>query len=174
MKNATEEFERDRRSPSARAVAVLFLLLSGSARAGGSDHIYVAPPPPAVFPSQPPGPDVTKPYYYQNQHPLNTNEQLQLKAYQNQLYWQQQNLQQKQSTQFLTPDEQQRLSQTQREADRVNSMLAPSIGAPPGSQAAPPAATAGGSPPIPSFGTPAVSLPPPGLSVGPSPMIPAR
>jgi hypothetical protein len=95
-------------------------------------------------------PDVTKPYYFQPPPAnLNSLNQLQLKDYRDQLYWQQQNLQRQQSQGILPPDQQRVLNQTQQESGRVNSLLAPSL-----------------TTPLPS--------PPVGITVGPAPLIPAR
>jgi len=95
--------------------------------------------------------DVTKPYYF-NPAPatLSPGDRSQLRSYQNQLYWQQRKLEQTRPNGLLTPDEQRRIEETEREADRVNSLLAPSLRAP------------------------AVVLPPPQLRVGPSPQIPPK
>jgi hypothetical protein len=80
---------------------------------------------------------------------LSTTQQLQLKAYRNQLSAQQRDLLIQQSHGPLTPNQQQRLYQTRQETNRVNRMLAPT--------------------PAPTF-----TLPSPGLSVGPPPLIPTH
>ena len=95
-------------------------------------------------------PDVTKPYYYRPPPSnLNSMDELRLKAYRNQLYWQQQDLRLRQSSRPLIPEQQRILNQTQQESDRVNSLLAPSLKTP-----------------LPSPGA--------GTTVLPPPLIPAR
>ena len=111
-------------------LAALMLLPPASpALAGGPQGLDITKQVP-VAPG-PHGPDVTKPYYYQPppSH-LNTLDQLQLKAYRDQLYFQQQNLQLKQSSKLLNPEQQRILNQTQQESGRINSLLAPSLTTP--------------------------------------------
>jgi hypothetical protein len=119
-----------------------------SAIAGGSDRLGVFSGPllqPGVT-----QPDLTKPYYYQPPPSnLNSIDELRLRAYRNQLYWQQQDLRLRQSAKPLTPEQQRILNQTQKESDRVNSLLAPSLKTP-----------------LPSPGA--------GTTVLPPPLIPAR
>jgi hypothetical protein len=140
------------------AVLLCWLTLSSvSAIAGGSDHlgVFSVPPPPIgnLSGMNEPGltqPDVTKPYYYQPPPSnLNTMDELRLKAYRDRLYWQQQNLQVRQSSRTLTPDQQRVLNQTRHESDRVNSLLAPAL-----------------TTPLPSPGV--------GITVLPPPLIPTR
>ncbi len=128
-----------RRDRIAWAALLCWLALSPvSAIAAGSDHLGIFSAPPLLRPTTGnpsgvnglglTGPDVTKPYYYQPRPSnLNSLDQLRLKAYRDQLYWQQQNLQLQQSSRILTPDQQRVLNQTQQESDRVNSALAPSL-----------------------------------------------
>jgi hypothetical protein len=80
---------------------------------------------------------------------LSNTQQLQLKAYRDQLNAQQRDLLIQQSHAPLTPNQQQRLYQTQQESNRVNRMLTPA--------------------PAPAF-----TLPSPGLRVGPPPLIPTH
>jgi hypothetical protein len=81
-----------------------------------------------AFAGGPEGRDVTKPYFYRPvPEGLNDNDRLRLKTYRDQLYWQQQSLQLRQSTSRLTPDQQRRLNQTRQESDRINSLLGPSL-----------------------------------------------
>ena len=91
--------------------------------------------------------DVTNPSYF-NPAPqtLSNSQQLQLKAYRNQLNQQQQDLQIQQSHGLLTPNQQQRMYQTQQESNRVNQMLSQPSG-------------------------PVFTMPAPSLSVGPPPLI---
>jgi hypothetical protein len=114
---------------------VLMVSVPMGAQAAGSDHVpFIAVPPPAVdtgaptiaVPGGPGQLDVTKPYYY-NPPPqsLSNTDQLQLKAYRDQLYWQQRELELQQSQKVLTPNQQQRLYQTQQESNRVNQLLTP-------------------------------------------------
>ncbi len=135
-------------------------LLPVSAIAGGSDHLGVFSVPPPLPPPvgnlsavNGPGltePDVTKPYYYQPPPSnLNTIDKLRLKAYRDRLYWQQRNLQVRQSSRILTPDQQRVLNRTRQESDRVNSLLRPAL-----------------TNPLPS--------PPAGITILPPPIIPAR
>ena len=93
---------------------------------------------------------MTKPYFYQPAPgSLNETDRLRLNTYRDQLYWQQQSLQLRQSTRQLTPDQQQRLNQTRQESDRVKSLLSPGIG-------------------------PALGEMPVQTTIGPPPLIPAR
>jgi len=141
------------------AALLCWLALSAvSAIAGGSDRlgVFSGPvPPTATNPGgvNQPGvtaPDVTKPYFYQPPPKnLNSMDELRLKAYRDQLYWQQQNLRLRQSSNPLTPEQQRVLNQTQQESDRANTLLAPSL-----------------TTPLPSPGV--------GTTVLPPPLIPAR
>jgi len=125
--------------------------------AAGSDHgpliVVPAPMPDTGAPTVPvpggPGQgDVTNPSYFSNPpQTLSNSQQLQLKAYRNQLNQQQQNLQIQQSQGLLTPNQQQRMYQTQQELGRVNQMLTPPAG-------------------------PVFTMPSPSLGVGPPPLIP--
>jgi len=135
------------------------LLASSQALAAGSDHgvPFISVPAPAAMPDTgaatvpvPGGPgqgDVTNPSYF-NPAPqtLSNSQQLQLKAYRNQLNQQQQDLQIQQSQGLLTPNQQQRMYQTQQESNRVNRMLSQPSG-------------------------PVFTMPAPSLSVGPPPLI---
>jgi hypothetical protein len=106
--------------------------------------------PPMTFAGGPGGQDVTKPYFYRPApERMNETDLLRLKNYRDQLYWQQQSLQIKQSTTPLTPIQQQRLNQIRLESARVNTLLKPSLGQP-----------------LPS--------PPVQTTIGPLPLIPAR
>jgi hypothetical protein len=80
---------------------------------------------------------------------LSKTDQLRLKAYRDQLAAQQRDLLLQQSRGRLTPNQQQRLYQTQQESSRVNQMLTPA--------------------PTPTF-----TMPSPALSVGPPPLIPTH
>jgi len=149
------------RGKTVSAALLCWLVLSAvSAIAGGSDHlgVFSIPPPLPLAVGNPGGanqpgvtaPDVTKPYYYQPPPKnLNSMDELRLKAYRDQLYWQQQNLRLRQSSKPLTPEQQRVLNQTQQESDRANTLLAPSL-----------------TTPLPSPGV--------GTSVLPPPLIPAR
>jgi len=98
----------------------------------------------------PEGQDAAKPYFYQPApQGLNETDQLRLKNYSDQLYWQQQRLQLKQSASRLTPDQQRVLNQTTQESDRVNTLLRPSLG-------------------------PSPARSPVQTTIGPPPLIPAR
>jgi hypothetical protein len=147
-------------NPWLAALLALVLLPSTQALAAGSDHggvPFIAVPAPAAMPDTgaatvpvPGGPgqgDVTNPTYF-NPAPqsLSNSQQLQLKAYRNQLNQQQQNLQIQQSQGLLTPNQQQRLYQTQQESNRVNQLLSQPSG-------------------------PVFTMPSPSLSVGPPPLI---
>jgi hypothetical protein len=141
------------------AALLCWLVLSAvSAIAGGSDRLGVFSGPVSPTATNPGGvnqpgvtqPDVTKPYYYQPRpNNLNSMDELRLKTYRDQLYWQQQNLRLRQSSRPLNPQQQRILNQTQQESDRVNSLLAPSLKTP-----------------LPSPGV--------GTTVLPPPLIPAR
>jgi len=80
---------------------------------------------------------------------LGNTQQRQLKAYRDQLDQQRRDLLLQQAHGPLTPNQQQRLYQTQQESSRVNQLLTPRS-------------------------TPTFTLPSPGLSVGPPPLIPAQ
>ena len=93
---------------------------------------------------------MTKPYFYQPAPgSLDATDRLRLNTYRDQLYWQQQGLQLRQSTRQLTADQQQRLNQTTQESDRVKSLLSPGKG-------------------------PALGQMPGQTTIGPPPLIPAR
>ena len=139
------------------ALAALLLLFSIPASAGGSDRgpLITVPVPDtgAATVPVPGGPgqgNVVNPSLL-NPAPqnLSNTDQLRLKAYRDQLYQQQRDLQIQQSQKPLTANQQQRLYQTQQESNRVNQMLTPRS-------------------------TPTFTLPSPGLSVGPPPLIPAH
>jgi hypothetical protein len=139
------------------ALAALLLLSSAPAFAGGSDRgpLITVPVPDtgAATVPVPGGPgqgNVVNPSLL-NPAPqnLSTTDQLRLKAYRDQLDQQQRSLMIQQSQKPLTANQQQRLYQTQQESSRVNQMLTPRT-------------------------APTFTLPSPGLSVGPPPMIPAH
>src|SRR5262249_37418572 len=123
-KTNIQSMSRERSSRWLRAALIAPALLASaslSAWAAGSDHVpFIDVPPPAVdtgaptiaVPGGPGQLDVTKPYYY-NPPPqsLSNTDQLQLKAYRDQLYWQQRELELQQSQKVLTPNQQQRLYQ---------------------------------------------------------------
>jgi hypothetical protein len=145
-------------NPWLAALVALVLLPSSQALAAGPDDrgvpfISVPAPMPdtgAATVPVPGGPglgDVTNPSYL-NPAPqnLSSSQQLQLKAYRNQLNQQQQDLQIQQSRGLLTPNQQQRMYQTQQESNRVNQMLTQPSG-------------------------PVFNMPAPSLSVGPPPLI---
>jgi len=150
-------------NPWLAALLALVLLPSSQALAAGSDHggvPFISVPAPAAMPDTgaatvpvPGGPglgDVTNPSYF-NPTPqnLSNSQLLQLKAYRNQLNQQQQDLQLQQSQGLLTPNQQQRMYQTQQEQVRVNQILTRPSG-------------------------PVFTLPSPSLSVGPPPLIPTH
>lgn len=141
------------------ALLALSILPWSQGLAAGSDHgpliIVPAPMPDTGAPTVPvpggPGQgDVTNPSYL-NPAPQNltNSQQLQLKAYRNQLNQQQQDLLLQQSQGILTPNQQQRMYRTQQELGRVNQMLAPPAG-------------------------PVFTMPSPSLSVGPRPLVPSH
>jgi len=142
-----------------RRLALLVLLLGsiGPAFAADPDRVpFIAVPGPdtgAATVPVPGGPgqgNVVNPSLL-NPAPksLSNTQQLQLKAYRDRLNVQHRDLLIQQSHGPLTPNQQQRLYQTQQESNRVNRMLTPT--------------------PAPTF-----TLPSPGLSVGPPPLIPAH
>jgi hypothetical protein len=136
------------------ALLALSILPWNQALAAGSPLIVVPPPvpdtgaPTVPVPGGPGQGNVANPSYL-NPAPqnLSNSQQLQLKAYRNQLNQQQQGLQLQQSQGILTPNQQQRLYQTQQELGRVNQMLTPPAG-------------------------PVFTMPSPSLSVGPPSLIP--
>ena len=147
-------------NPWLAMLAALVLLPSSPVLAAGSDHggvPFISVPAPAPMPDTgaatvpvPGGPglgNVANPSYF-NPAPrnLSPSQQLQLKAYRNQLNQQQQDLQIQQSRGLLTPNQQQRMYQTQQESNRVNRMLSQPSG-------------------------PVFTMPAPSLSVGPPPLI---
>lgn len=121
--------------PHLRPIALLVLLLGPVAPAFAADPDrvpFIAVPGPdtgAATVPVPGGPgqgNVVNPSLM-NPAPksLNTTQQLQLKAYRNQLNTQHRDLLIQQSHGPLTPNQQQRLYQTQQESNRVNRMLTP-------------------------------------------------
>jgi hypothetical protein len=138
------------------ALLALNILPWNQALAAGSPLIIVPAPVPDTgaptipVPGGPGQGNVANPSYL-NPAPQNltNSQQLQLKAYRNQLNQQQQDLQLQQSQRILSPNQQQRLYQTQQELGRVNQMLTAPAG-------------------------PVFTMPSPSLSVGPSPLIPAH
>ncbi len=129
-------------NPWLAALLALVLLPSTQALAAGSDHggvPFISVPAPAAMPDTgaatvpvPGGPgqgDVTNPSYL-NPAPqsLSSSQQLQLKAYRNQLNQQQQDLQIQQAHGLLTPNQQQRLYQTQQEIEQSQSDAHPAFG----------------------------------------------
>jgi hypothetical protein len=151
------------KQPHARTpwlAALLTLAFLSSTQALAADHgtplIVVPAPMPdtgAATVPVPGGPgqgNVTNPSYFSSPpQNLSNSQLLQLKAYQNQLNQQQQDLRLQQSQGLLTPNQQQRMYQTQQEQVRVNQMLTRPSG-------------------------PVFTLPSPSLSVGPPPLIPTH
>ncbi len=126
-----------RRRVAAAAVAWLALApvaaFAGGPLSGGPTGFAPVAPPPApnvgwITGGVNPGlaqPNVAKPYYYQPPPAnLNSLDQLQLKAYSDQLYWQNRALQVQQSQQLLTPEQQRILDEGQRELARADALLA--------------------------------------------------
>jgi hypothetical protein len=143
--------------PWRAALLALLLLPFGPAFAADSERVpFIAVPGPDTgaptipVPGGPGQGNVANPAILNPAHrSLSNTDQLRLKAYRNQLNIQQRGLLLQQSHGPLTPNQQQRLYQTQQESSRVNQMLTPA--------------------PTPTF-----IMPSPGLSVGPPPLIPTH